>query len=119
MRLTSIDIDNFRCHKHCHIDFNDRLTVIVGTNGAGKTSILEAARIAINRGCDSIQNDDVRTEWYEVGSVIDVQPQYPSIITANGIINESDIDENDNGKENIDKEEIDKENIQWSRAKCF
>lgn len=129
MRLTSIDIDNFRCYKHCHVDFDDRLTVIVGTNGAGKTSILEAARVAIgsfsaamkviNRGCDSIQNDDVRNEWYELGSVIDVQPQYPSKITANGIINESDIDENDNGKENIDKEEIDKKNIQWSRAKCF
>ncbi len=97
MRLTSIDIDNFRCYKHCHVDFDDRLTVIVGTNGAGKTSILEAARVAIgtfsaamkvvNRGCDSIQNDDVRNEYFEMGSVIDVQTQYPSTISAEGSIN--------------------------------
>ena len=98
MRLTSIDIENFRGYRKCHVDFNDRLTVIVGTNGSGKTSILEAARIAIgtfsysmkvaNKGCDSIQDDDVRNEWFEIGSVIDVQQQYPSIICANGYINE-------------------------------
>lgn len=96
MRLTSIDIDNFRCYKHCHVDFDDRLTVIIGSNGSGKTAILEAARIAIgtfsaamgvlNKGYDSIQNNDVRNEYHEVGSVIDVQPQYPSRITASGII---------------------------------
>ena len=107
MRLTSIDIENFRGYKKCHVDFNDRLTVIVGTNGSGKTSILEAARVAVgtfsysmkvtNKGCDSIQDEDVRNEWFEVGSVIDVQPQFPSVISAKGIVN------------NVSK--------QWSRAK--
>ncbi len=107
MRLTSIDIENFRGYKKSHVDFNDRLTVIVGTNGSGKTSILEAARVAVgtfsysmkvtNKGCDSIQDEDVRNEWFEVGSVIDVQPQFPSVISAKGIVN------------NVSK--------QWSRAK--
>lgn len=98
MRLTSIDIENFRGYKKCHVDFNDRLTVIVGTNGSGKTSILEAARVAIgtfsysmkvaNKGCDSIQNEDVRNEWFEIGSTIDVQPQFPSVISAKGFVND-------------------------------
>ena len=100
MRLTSIDIENFRCYETCHVDFDNRLTVIVGANGTGKTSILEAAQVAVasytaamkvitkidNKRLDGIQNDDVRNKWIETGSVVDVQPQYPSRIRVCGII---------------------------------
>ncbi len=102
MRLKSIEIENFRSNKHCRLEFNDRLTVVVGPNGSGKTSFLEAARIAIgsfsaamkvaNRKCDSIQNEDVRNEWIETGSVIDVQPQFPATIKACGIVNGEELE---------------------------
>ncbi|MCL5031179.1 MAG: DNA replication and repair protein RecF [Bacteroidetes bacterium] len=42
MILTSIHLKNFRSHKNTNLDFSDELNYIVGGNGQGKTSILEA-----------------------------------------------------------------------------
>lgn len=46
MFLKSMELHNFRCFSNLKIDFNNRLTVIVGSNGAGKSTVLEAATIA-------------------------------------------------------------------------
>ncbi len=40
--LTAIDIENFRCIEHAHLEFDPRGTGILGSNAAGKTSLLEA-----------------------------------------------------------------------------
>jgi DNA replication and repair protein RecF len=40
--LTKIDIERFRCLESAQLEFNPRCNVIVGTNGSGKTSLLEA-----------------------------------------------------------------------------
>ena len=40
MFLNSIELHNFRCFENLEVNFNNRLSVIVGVNGAGKTSIL-------------------------------------------------------------------------------
>lgn len=42
MVLKQIDLLNFRLHKNTSINFSDSLNYIVGGNGQGKTSILEA-----------------------------------------------------------------------------
>jgi len=41
-RVDTIDIKNFRNHKHIRIDFKKGINVIWGENGSGKTAILEA-----------------------------------------------------------------------------
>lgn len=41
MKLASMEIENFRCFEKLHIDFDERLTVLVGANGSGKTAIIE------------------------------------------------------------------------------
>lgn len=46
MFLQSIILHNFRCFSDLKVEFKHRLTVIVGNNGAGKSTILEAATIA-------------------------------------------------------------------------
>ena len=46
MFLKSIELHNFRCFSDIKVDFINRMTVIVGNNGAGKSTILEAATIA-------------------------------------------------------------------------
>ena len=59
--------------------------VIVGSNGAGKSSVLDAVAISLGSllaGIDGVQSnsistDDVRFVPYELGSVIDRQPQFP------------------------------------------
>ena len=42
MRFKRLDLKNFRAVRELRIDFEPDLTVIVGRNGAGKTSILDA-----------------------------------------------------------------------------
>lgn len=41
MRLISLDLKNFKCHKDTHVHFGD-VTKISGANGTGKTSIFDA-----------------------------------------------------------------------------
>jgi DNA replication and repair protein RecF len=40
--LTTIDIENFRCIRSAHLELDSHATGIVGENGSGKTSLLEA-----------------------------------------------------------------------------
>jgi len=42
MILENIEVKNFRCLKKVSLDFNQKLNIIVGNNGQGKTSLLEA-----------------------------------------------------------------------------
>ena len=42
MVLKQIDLQNFRLHKNTSLEFSDKLNLIIGGNGQGKTSILEA-----------------------------------------------------------------------------
>lgn len=41
MRLSKVSLINYRCFERLDIDLHPRLTVIVGTNGAGKTAVLD------------------------------------------------------------------------------
>jgi DNA replication and repair protein RecF len=42
MVISSIKLKNFRCHEDFSFDFKKKTSVIVGENGSGKTSVLEA-----------------------------------------------------------------------------
>lgn len=42
MVLKQIDLQNFRLHKNTSLNFSDKLNLIIGGNGQGKTTILEA-----------------------------------------------------------------------------
>lgn len=92
MNLKRLVLHNFRCFEKLEVEFHDKLTVIVGANGAGKTTILEAAAVAAGTLLYSfdgirlrtINKNDAHNKYYSMGSVIDVQPQYPVEVFADG-----------------------------------
>lgn len=47
MKLEKITLENFRCYQHLDIDFHPNITVLAANNGQGKTTILDAVRIAL------------------------------------------------------------------------
>ncbi len=47
MKLKSLKLENFRQHEDTFMEFSDGITIINGSNGAGKSTILEAVSWAI------------------------------------------------------------------------
>lgn len=41
LKLTDIELKNFRLFEHIKVNFDEKLTVLIGENGAGKTALLE------------------------------------------------------------------------------
>ncbi len=105
MTLNEITIKNFRGFENFHAKLNSDLTVFIGNNGSGKSTVLDAISIAIGTffsGLDgvpgtSINIEDVTCKSFDMGTVIDLQHQYPSVITAKG--------------------DIDGETLEWTRAR--
>jgi predicted ATP-binding protein involved in virulence len=48
MYLKSLDIENLMCFQKFHVEFKRGISVIIGRNGAGKTSILKSIVYALN-----------------------------------------------------------------------
>ncbi len=47
MRLERLDLTNVRCHSALVVEPGPAMTVLVGANGAGKTTVLEAAHVVL------------------------------------------------------------------------
>jgi predicted ATP-binding protein involved in virulence len=92
MKINSIEIENFRCFERLTFELHPQLTVLTALNGGGKTTLLDALRIAVwpfVKGFDlgsqtgksaSIQIEDVRIK--QVGK--SMEPQVPAVIEAAG-----------------------------------
>ncbi|MDR0989642.1 MAG: AAA family ATPase [Prevotellaceae bacterium] len=90
MYIDKLQLKNFRCYEQIDVAFHPRFNVFVGVNGTGKTSMLEALRIAIGSlflGVDkykekiaspSILLDDAR--------LANLEAQYPVVIQAEGVL---------------------------------
>lgn len=48
MKLNSVTIENFRAIKHLCLRLHPQLTVLIGDNAAGKTTILDAIAHALS-----------------------------------------------------------------------
>ena len=90
MYLKRLKLHNFKCFEDLDMEFHDNLTVIVGSNGAGKTTILEGAAIAVSSlfvkmdglTGGKIDRTQAHLKSYSVGSTKDVQEQYPVVVSA-------------------------------------
>lgn len=66
MKLIQLELENFRQFERAVIDFGDGMTAIVGANGAGKTTILEAIAFALFAKQRDTQ-DTLRWHWATKG----------------------------------------------------
>ncbi len=91
MKLDHIVLRNFRKYEHARFNFHTQFTVIIGANGAGKTSILDALAIMLNTyflksgiqtGIGGISSDDVRFICVEKGTQIFREPQAEVYLTC-------------------------------------
>lgn len=96
MHINQIHLKNFRCYEDVEIEFHPRFNIFVGINGTGKSSALEALRIAIGSlflsvdkykdkiASPGISQDDVRLSRLE--------QQYPVVISSKGMIEDFSAD---------------------------
>ena len=90
MYIKSLALKNYRCYEELQVDFNQEYTVLVGVNGAGKSTILDAVATALGSfiaGFDGIASngitrEDAHRKMFELGSRIDAEEQYPVEISA-------------------------------------
>ena len=99
MKIKTIQLHNFRCFENFSAELNENLTVIVGNNGSGKSTLLDGLSVAIgaflipfSAGSSlTIAKDDVLNKSYDLGSVVELQPQYPVEVSAIGIVEDKKI----------------------------
>ena len=92
MRLETLYLENFRGYVNREFTFHPQFNLIVGENGDGKTSLLEAAAVAVGSwllgfpGQDSrnILPRDVRQVTELVEKRYRELPQYPVRVSARG-----------------------------------
>lgn len=100
MRIKKIGIENFRCYQNLTLNLNDKYTVLIGENGAGKSAILDAISIALGNYISyfansfGIKKDDSHYKIYEIGSKIEREHQFPVKINAISEINNQIIELN-------------------------
>lgn len=88
MKFNTLKLKYFRCFEELKLTLDPKYTVLVGINGAGKSTILDALSIALGgylAGFDGIRSNhimqtDAHYKMRESGSRIDVQEQYPVIV---------------------------------------
>lgn len=92
MRIDKLRIKNFRCFEHLELPLNKNLNILVGINGAGKSTVLDALAVALGgylSGFDDIKGNNIQTEdahfkMFPAGSRIERQGQFPVEVYAEG-----------------------------------
>lgn len=96
MRIDRLTIENFKKFAITEKPFelNRQFTLLVGDNGSGKTSILDALAVALGlwhkaapgSGWRNILEEEIRLEPVPAGDRVHFKPQRPCRITAEGAI---------------------------------
>lgn len=90
-RFENLEIENFRNYEQFSLDFHERLTVLTGVNGAGKTAVLDALKVILSVPVGvfgyqavGIKRDDARLapQLGNSNRVSQVEPHYPVSIKA-------------------------------------
>lgn len=89
MNLRELYIKNFRCYKELKINLDDKFTVLIGNNGAGKSTVLDALSISLGSFINNFEKNKIQISKeealyhiYEIGSKFEREHQFPVEIRA-------------------------------------
>lgn len=93
LRIDGLKVRNFRKFESYSVEFDQQLTLLVGDNATGKSTLIDGACVALGalfQGIEhakalSLSPDDARRAVIRQGDVLAVQPQYPVLIDAAGV----------------------------------
>ena len=98
MYVKRLYLENFRCYERLELDFDERLTVVVGDNGKGKTAIFDAlAKVfepylsLFKVQCSKINASDARNVlvYDGEGHIKGMEAQYPVLIAVSGSVKDT------------------------------
>jgi predicted ATP-binding protein involved in virulence len=100
LRINNLYLDNYRCFKDFTIDFDKQLTVLVATNGKGKTAILDAIAVAFGTFVNStglargsvFHRSDVQKIKVRQTETNEIEEIYPLVARVNGIIDNQELE---------------------------
>lgn len=91
MRLDRLHIQNFRCYEDATFDFQPGFNLVVGVNGSGKTSLLQAAAASFHEFGAVMASDSLKLNDENVRFFIDkfegrsrFERKFPHLIEAKG-----------------------------------
>jgi Predicted ATP-binding protein involved in virulence len=94
MKLNKVELHNFKCFEDIKIELHPQLNVLMGNNGTGKSSLLEAFRVLIGSlymGYDKYENrilmpgitkEDIRLRNIDGN----LEPQIPAYVYGEGVL---------------------------------
>lgn len=93
MRIDQLDLANFRGFEALHLDLHPEFNVIVGINGAGKSSVLDALAVALGGWLvgfpgvakRNILREEGRLVRREVGGVVGLEWAGAAVVAAEGV----------------------------------
>src|ERR1700733_13186239 len=100
MRIDDLTVTNFNGFAHRTFSFNQHFNLLVGDNGSGKTSVLDALAVSVGgwflglRGYShgrGISADEVRVVPHEHPDSYTFEKQFPSRIECTGFVMEQRI----------------------------
>lgn len=69
MKLTHIEFNNFKAFRNERLSFEDKLTVIAGANGAGKSSVLDAINICLSWIVARLRSEEGRGNYIKESQI--------------------------------------------------
>ncbi|WP_291158289.1 AAA family ATPase [Gemmatimonas sp. UBA7669] len=93
MRIDLLRVENFKGFSQRELAFHPEFNLVIGENGTGKTSVLDALAVAAGswflglRGYDSrhIRSEDVRLKGSEAEASVTWEQQFPCVVEAQGV----------------------------------
>lgn len=92
MRLDRLHIKNFRCYEDAAFDFQPGFNLVVGVNGSGKTSLLQAIAVSFIEFGNAVKPSQISIKDEDIRFVIDrfenrsrFERQYPLLVQGTGL----------------------------------